>query len=231
MLTMRTIFLALLTILSVTAFGQISVGVHYGLGQSNLRSGKALDLLTDQASPVGVSTLGAFAKIPLTHNITLRPGLNLTRRGGALKLTQDLELFNVPLPLGARAESRFTYLDIPLLAQFNLPTESVLRPYALAGVNLGYATGGKLTTSARALVFDLDVYSTDINLDAINYERFHAAVTAGLGTEIAFGGSTNAFLEARYEHGLTQPYDVPVVEDRVGFQGWTVGAGLAFRLR
>ena len=131
---MRQLTLLLLcTFFSLTAFAQTTVGVRAAYGQSNVRSGDALDLVTDQMDALGVVSYGIFAEIPLTPVISFRPGLELTKRGTQVSLTEDVALLGVPLPVGAQAETRFRYIDAPLLFQFNLPTETGFQPYAIAG--------------------------------------------------------------------------------------------------
>ncbi len=228
--TMKThllLFFALLV--SGIAAAQSTFGVRAGFGQSSLRSGNTFDAFTDRTVGVGVPSFGFFAEVPVTDFLSLRPGLELTKRGTGVGLTQDVELAGVKLPLGAFAKTRFSYVEAPLLMQLNLPTESAIQPYAILGPSVGYATGGKVTTSAKAII-ELNLYSTDINLDAINYERFNVAMIGGLGAKARLGQNTGLFLEARYSHDLTQPYDVPVIRDKVGFQGWNVGAGMTFAL-
>ncbi len=225
---MRNLTLILFfSLFAATAFAQTTIGVRAAYGQSNVRSAASLDLVTDQMDALGVVSYGVFAEIPLTPVISFRPGLDYTKRGTQVSLTEDVTLAGIPLPVGAQAETRFSYIDAPLLFQFNLPTESGFQPYAIAGPSIGYATGGKVTTSARAII-ELDLFSTDINLDAIDYNRTHVALVGGLGAKARLGQNAAFFVEARYEHGLSQPYDVPLVQDKVGFQNWNLGAGVSF---
>ena len=227
---MRTLTLLLcFALASLTLSAQTTFGVRAAYGTSNVRSGPALDVATDRLDALGATSFGAFAEIPLTPVVSLRPGLEFTQRGTQLRLTQDVAVAGVPLPLGARAATRLSYLEAPLLFQFNLPTTAAVRPYAIAGPSLGYATGGRVTTAARALI-ELDLFSQDIDLDAIDYQRAHVALVGGLGARARLGGVVDLFVEARYEHGLSQPYDVPLVSDKLGFRNWNVGAGVTFAL-
>ena len=227
---MKTHLLFLFSLLLTgVASAQTSWGLRVGAGQTDIRSGETFDMLTDRMDGIGTVSLGAFVEVPVTPYITFRPGLEYGSRGTSVGLTDDVELLGVKLPLGARAKTRFNYIDAPLLVQLNLPTESDIQPYAIAGPTLGYATGGKVTTSAKAII-ELNLYSTDIDLDAIQYDRFNVGLIGGVGAKARLGEFSSLFLEARYEHGLSQPYDVPVIKDKVGFQGWNVGAGVSFAL-
>ena len=228
--TMKTHFLLLFALLLAgAATAQSTFGVRIGAGHTNVRSGAAFDIATERMDGIGTTSLGAFAEIPITEFINFRPGIEYGSRGSSVALTDDVALFGVNLPVGARVKTRINYLDAPLLVEFRLPTESAIQPYAIVGPTVGYATGGKLTTAARAII-ELNLYSTDIDLDAIRYDRFNVGVIGGVGARARLGETTGLFLEARYEHGLSQPYDVPVIQDKVGFQGWNVGAGVTFAL-
>ncbi|WP_420459736.1 porin family protein [Neolewinella sp.] len=227
---MRLLLIALLALTTSAALiAQTTIGLRAGYGQSALRSGETFDVVTEQTGWIAAPSLGVFAELPLSDLITLRPGLEYNRRGTSVGLTQGVDLFGVRLPVGARARTTFDYLEAPLLVQLNLPTEGTVQPYALVGPSVGYALSGKLRTSARALI-DFRLSTTDINLEAINYERLHVGLVAGAGLKAQVGIGAALFLEARYEHGLTQPYNVPLVRDGVGFQGWNVGVGVSFAL-
>ncbi|MGB3799312.1 MAG: porin family protein [Lewinella sp.] len=227
---MKLHLLALFTfIFAGLATAQTSLGVYGAFGQSNVRSGDAFDGVTDQLDQIGTATFGMTAELPLSPFISLRPGLEYTSRGTAIGITESVDLGSINLPVGARAKTRFDYIEAPLLLQLNLPTQSAIQPYVIAGPSLGYATSGRVTTAAKALI-ELDLYSSSINLDAIRYDRFHVAAVGGVGAKARLGESTSLFFEARYQHGLSQPYDVPVIQDKVGFQGWNLGAGVSFAL-
>lgn len=228
--TMRLTICALLLLSSFIATAQTTFGIRAGYGQSALRSGSTLDVATDQLEGVGAISAGILAEVPLTNFLSLRPGLEYTQRGTSIELTEEVRVLGIQLPVGARARTTFNYLEAPVLFQFNLPTESGVQPYALIGPSIGYAVKGRLRTSARALI-DFTLTDTEVNLEAINYERWHVAAVGGLGIRTRLGETTQIFLEARYEHGLTQPYNIPLIRDGVGFQAFNIGAGVSFALR
>ena len=228
---MKLQLLALFSLLFAgIASAQTSVGIYGAFGQSGLRSGQTFDGLTDQLDPIGTATFGVNAELPLTTYLSLRPGLEYTGRGTSIGITEDVNLGGIDLPVGARAKTRFDYVEAPLLLQLNVPTQSAIQPYIVAGPSLGYAVSGRVTTAAHALI-DLNLYSSSIDLDAIRYERFHVAAVGGVGAKARIGQASQVFVEARYQHGLSQPYDVPVIRDKVGFRGWNVGVGMSFDLQ
>lgn len=227
---MRTLLTTLiLAVVSSFAIAQTSIGFRAGYGSSNIRTDKELDAIADQFDNSSALSFGVFADIPFGNVISFRPGVELNRRGTTLALNESPEIFGVNIPLGAQAKTRFTYIDVPLLFQATLPTEGVIKPYAFAGGSLGYATTGNIRTTATAII-EFNLMTSEIDLDAINYERFHAAAIGGLGVRANLAPGFNAFVEGRFEQSLTQPYDVPVVAAQTGFKGVNFGAGVAISL-
>ncbi|MEM1358733.1 MAG: porin family protein [Bacteroidota bacterium] len=227
---MRTLFTTLLlSFLCTCATAQMEIGFRSGYGFSNLRADQELDIVADQFSSASTLSAGVFAVIPLSEHFSFRPGLEINRRGTSLALTENVDVFGVNLPFGAAAKTRFTYVDVPLLFEAKLPTGSTVQPYAFGGASLGYATSGNLRTTARAIV-EFNLMTTDIDLEAINYERFHVAAVGGLGVKAELSPGFSAFVEGRFEQSLTQPYDVPLLQAKTGFKGMNFGAGVAFAL-
>ncbi|MFK8161808.1 MAG: porin family protein [Lewinella sp.] len=227
---MRTLLTALIVaLISTVAVAQTSIGFRGGYGSSNIRTDKELNAISDQFDNSSALSFGVFADIPFGDIISFRPGVELNRRGTTLAITGDQQIFGVNIPIGAQAKTRFTYVDVPLLFQATLPTEGMFKPYAFAGGSLGYATSGNIRTTATAII-EFNLMTTDIDLEAINYERFHAAAIGGLGVKANLAPGFNAFIEGRFEQSLTQPYDVPVVAAQTGFKGINFGAGVAISL-
>lgn len=227
---MRILLTTLIVAIATTfAFAQTTIGVRAGYGNSNLRTDSELDVISDQLEGSSALSFGAFVDVPLGNIFSFRPGIELNRRGTTLRIDADQDVFGVNVPLGAKTKTRFTYVDVPLLFQATLPTEGGIKPYAFGGASLGYATGGNIRTTATALI-EFNLMSSDIDLDAINYERFHAAAVGGLGVKAQIAPGLNAFVEGRYEQSLTEPYDVPLLTAKTGFKGVNFGAGITFSL-
>jgi hypothetical protein len=227
---MRTLLTSLLFLCFVTVLSaQMSLGVRAGYGQSNVRSGSDLDLITDQFSSTATFSIGLTTDIQLSDVVSLRSGLEINRRGASLELSEDVSVFGFDLPFGARAQTRFTYVEVPVLAQWHFPTSSSLQPYVFGGASIGYAVGGNIRTTARAII-EFNLMTTPLDLEGINYQRFHLAAHGGAGVKATLDNGMAVFAEARYEHGFSQPSDVPLVAVRVGFRGINLGAGVSFSL-
>lgn len=227
---MRSLFtLLLLLAVSTLAMAQFQLGFRAGYGFSDLRADSELDIVADQFENASSLSTGLYAEYAFSDIFSLRTGVELARRGTTLNLSDDIEVFGAALPFGATAKTRFTYIDVPLMAQVHLPTTGAIQPYAFGGASFGLATGGNIRTTAQAII-EFNLMTTEIDLDAINYERFHVAAVGGLGVKAKLAPNFSAFVEGRFEQSLTEPYDVPIVAAKTGFKGMNFGAGVAFSL-
>lgn len=227
---MRSLFtLVALAICTTFLAAQTSIGLRGAYGFSGLRTDADLDLISDQLDNASALSVGLYLEQAFSPVFSLRSGVELNRRGTVLNLNQDANVFGSQIRFAARAQTRFTYLDVPVLAQVYLPTNSRAKPYAFGGASLGYAVKGNVRTRATALV-EFDLATSNIDLDAIDYERFHAAAIAGIGVKAQMSDILSLFAEGRFEQSLTQPYDVPILTARTGFKGMNFGAGVAITL-
>ncbi|MFN7120141.1 MAG: porin family protein [Saprospiraceae bacterium] len=213
---------ALLIACYTTSFAQLSLGLRGGLNVGNVYTTDGLDAVTPDFQSINGPTVAGVLEYGFSKNFALQTELGITRKGFKFGLDRDINLFNIPVPVGATAESRFNYLEVPLLAKIKFGDETV-HGYVTAGPTFGYATSGRLITRADAL-FEFKVSDTDINLDAINYERFEVggAVGAGIGFNTGFG---QLFADARYTRGFTELYDIPVFDERIRNQGFALSVG------
>ncbi len=213
---------ALLVAFYNTGFAQFSVGLRGGFNFSNVYTTNGLDAITPDFQHISGPSIAGVLEYGISDHFALQTELAITRKGFKLGLDKDITLFNIPIPVGATAESRFNYVEVPLLAKVKFGDE-VVHGYITAGPTVGYATSGRLITRANAL-FEFKVSDTDINLDAINYERLEVggSVGAGLGFSTGFG---QLFADARYTRGFTQLYDLPVVDEKIRNQGFAVSVG------
>jgi hypothetical protein len=214
---------ALVAAFSTASFAQLSLGLRGGLNFGNVYTTDGLDAVTPEFEYINGPAVAGVLEYSFSDHFALQTELAITRKGFKFGLDRDVNLFNIPIPVGATAESRFNYLELPLLAKVKFG-DDVVKGYLTAGPTVGYATSGRLITRANAL-FEFKVSDTDINLEAINYERFEvgAALGAGIGFNTAFG---ELFADARYTRGFTELYDIPVVDERIRNQGFAVSVGL-----
>ncbi len=205
-----------------------SVGVRGGVGWSKVYATDAIDALASDFELATVYSAALVAELPITRNFAFQPELAYTRKGFSIQQQADIELFNLPIPLGTRAISTFGYLEAPLLAKMQFGNE-VVKGYFTAGPSFGYAIDGNLETRTDGFL-DIKLIDTDINLDAIDYQRFEVSGVVGVGASFQTGVG-KIVMDARYQHGFTELYDIPFLEEKVKNQGFGLNAGLLIPLR
>lgn len=222
---MKKAFFALVAVFAITfsLHAQFSVGARGGVTLANVHRTEFLETVTPDFSAITGAAASALAELELGPNFALQAELGYIRKGFALDLGTDIDLFGISLPIGAKAESRFNYLELPLLAKAKFGNERA-KFYALAGPALSYAAGGRLVTRSTGLI-KLDLINTSIDLDALGFERFDFSAVGGAGVEFNTGFG-KIFLDARYTHGFLEIYDIPVLRERANNRGFTFGAGV-----
>ncbi|HFA52228.1 MAG TPA: PorT family protein [Bacteroidetes bacterium] len=226
---LRTTGFAMAFIFAINLSAQeFSLGIKTGVQAANVKvPGFISDInaIPDFRSITAVN-VGVVSEIGFNEHFAVQPELNYTQKGFQIKEDFGLNLFDLPLPLGVTAISKFHYLEMPLLAKAKFGNETA-NFYLLAGPTIGYAMSGNLITRARVLV-EVDLFNTPINLDAVGYNRWEIGGMAGAGVSFNVGNGNQLFLDARYSHGFSQAYDIPVVRERVRHN--SVGVNVGFMM-
>lgn len=219
---MKWLALAAFAAFTFTAQAQVSLGLRGGYQMSNINVTDGLDALAPDFKTIDAFSIGVVMEVPLGYGFHFQPELAYSRKGFSLQESTALDLFNIPVPVGVEAISRFDYLEAPLLMKYKFGDGRV-NAYLAAGPTFGYALDGQLITRANALI-DIKLLDTDIDLNAINYERFEvgAALGGGVSFYTPFG---QLFVDARYNHGFTQVYDIPVVDEKARNQNFGINVG------
>ncbi len=219
---MKWMALLAFTAISFTTQAQVSLGLRGGYQMADINATDGLDALAPDFRAIDAFSIGAVLEVPLGYGFNFQPELAYTRKGFSIQESTAIDLFNIPIPVGVEAISRFDYLEAPLLMKYKFGDGRV-NAYLAAGPTFGYAIDGQLITRANALV-DIKLLDTDIDLDAINYERFEvgAALGGGVSFYTPFG---QLFVDARYNHGFTQVYDIPVLDERARNRSFGVNVG------
>lgn len=215
--------LALVSISITSIYAQnISIGLRGGITQSNVYYTQLLDQIAPNFSDVTDFSIGAVVEIGISEQFAIQPELGYARKGFGVREGINVDAFGLPIPVGVAAESKFDYIEMPVLAKLKFGGES-MKGYIAAGPTVGYALDGRIVTKANALI-DIPLGTTPIDLDAINYERFEVGGTVGAG--IAWEtGVGQLFADVRYNHGFTTLYDIPVVNEKIRNRGFGLNVG------
>jgi hypothetical protein len=202
------------------AQSQPSFGIKAGIISSGMK-GDAVNSLQNlmDFTNGGVTTsnhsgffVGGNVSLPVSDLVSIEPGAYYSEKGYDMR--GDLNLKGLKF-LGANAKAKLSshYVDVPVLLKLNFNGLQVF-----AGPEISYLTKADLRTTAGALGFNV----LDKTMDATDqFNRWDAAVTAGLGYQFASGFNVNA----SYDYGLSK------VDANKNFDSYNRGfrAGIGFK--
>jgi len=181
---MRSKFAALLVIgiclvaLAGTANAQTKMmfGVKGQFGMTNLTGD-----IEDTKMKLGFGG-GAVARFALSPVFEIQPEVMVALKGCG---------FDIPEEYEDDYKIKLTYIDIPVLARYNIPTEGNIKPAIFAGPYLGILMSGK---QGDKDVKD-ELKSTDFGL------------VFGAGIDLKVGAKGTVAIDARYNLGLSNTND------------------------
>lgn len=219
--------LALLMFSLVAAQAQVSIGFKAGYNVNNVYTTDGLGSIAPNFNNIDGFQFGLLADVPVVAGFSVQPELNFLRKGFSLTEGFDAELLGVNVPIGATADTKISYVEVPLLFKYTFG-QDLLKAYVAAGPTVGYATDGRIDTRAKALL-ELDLGSVDLDLDNLGYERWEVGAAIGGGLELDLAG-VDVFTDVRYQRGFTELYDIPLLTEKVRNTGFALSAGLRFDL-
>lgn len=214
--------IAALLLTATFSYAQVSVGAKAGVYTSFIDVTDAAEGLTQNVEGLTTPTYGLVAEIGLSDNFSFQPELLYTTKGFQVSEGININLGGLPIPAGVTARTKINYLEVPVLAKYKFGTEG-LRFNVTAGPVVSYAVNGQLDTRAN-LLFDINPIKTNIDLDALNYERLEISASVGAGMAYETSGG-EFFADARYVHGFSDLYNAPVVDLNLKNRGIGVTVG------
>lgn len=182
---MQSNFLYALSLFMMTSFGVVSAqsstvvgpefGIKGGVNMSNLYSDS--DDIDDENALWGFNA-GIFAAFPIADKVFIQPEILYTTKGAELD-------YNVSGVAGTN-KFKLNYIEVPLLVRFNLTENFNVH----VGGYASYLVNAKLTGEG-----DIEF---DNELDADDFERFDAGLSAGVGLDF-----NPVSIGLRYNYGLT----------------------------
>ncbi|HRO07730.1 MAG TPA: porin family protein [Saprospiraceae bacterium] len=212
--------------LSTLTNAQYAVGLKIGANFSDTRIGGFADnFLPSQDVYLGF-TAGAIAEIPLKNGFAFRPELNFTQKGFITDIkATEVDIFGIKTSLGAKAKTRYNYLDLPLLFKYSMGN-NLAKAYIIAGPTFGYAMNGHIRPVAN-LILQVNLPKVNLPLDGDYYQRFEVAATIGGGGEVK-AGPGKIFADVRYNAGITDMLQNTIIEVSSKNQGFAITGGYAY---
>ncbi|MCU0340537.1 MAG: PorT family protein [Spirosomaceae bacterium] len=223
-----------LTVTLLVAFGfsasaQLAVGARGGATLAKTMGSGYIQNYTGELNPIVSGNAAVFLKVPIAGGLSFRPEIGYVQNGAGFTANELMDLVGVNLPLSGSLRQRMTYVQAPLLLQYEFGgKEAPVKPYIVLGPTFSYLVDGKIVSRADLLVFRSRPLRTNIGLGVFNRFDIGAAAGAGLNFDL---GTVQMMLEARYDRGFTPVYDAPVVRVPVHNQAVSVMAGFAIPLR
>jgi len=215
-------------VFSHTASAQVQLGFRAGANWGAVSKPEFMNNLSPTFRLSPGPTGAVFLEIPVSERVSIRPEVQYIQKGFMLNQQLNLDLGNFKLPLGARVSYQTHYVEVPVLAKINL-NEGPMQVYLLAGASAGYVVDGRVRTRASGLV-RTQPFDIPMNLGAWATNRWDFSGIGGLGLSTEFSGGSKLFAEARYQHGFSRQYDLPIIQLPIRNRGVNVSLGYSFPL-
>lgn len=181
---MKSNFLYALTLFMTASFGLVSaqssvVGPEFGIkGGANMSNLYSDDEGVDDNNVLWGFNAGVYAAFPISDNIFIQPEILFTTKGAELEYNSDFA--------SGTSKFKLNYVEVPLLVRFDLTENFNIH----VGGYASYLVSSKVTGDG-----DIEF---DEELDADDFERFDAGLSAGIGIKLNPIG-----IGLRYNYGLT----------------------------
>lgn len=215
----------MIVLLAGQGVSQISIGGKAGINFADTRvEGLLNNLVPTQQTYTGF-TAGIVAEVPVSGRLTFRPELNYIQKGFIISEAVNVNVLGIDVPVGAKAKTRVNYVEAPLMLKYNFGTASS-GFYVMGGPTVAYAANAHLRPVASVII-DINLPRTNINLSDNIYQRWEVSGTMGAGAQTTAGNGT-LFADVRYNLGLTNMLNNPIVDVRIKNQGFNISAGYLY---
>jgi len=171
------------------AQGLTAKGLKVGLNIANFGGSDA-----ENNSSVMGFTVGGFVVWSLSDNLGIRPEILYSKKGSELEVDDETSLFPF------KAAFNLSYLEIPILFQYTIPTKGSFKPNIFIGPSLNIVLDSKI---------DLDVLGIGVEMDYDDIKTTDFGLVFGVGAV----WNDKFTIDARYSLGLTSIDDTAKDEE------------------
>jgi hypothetical protein len=157
--------------------------------------------------------IGGFALLEFAGPFALQPELMYIQKGASLETTVDETTIT--------STTRLDYVEIPVLAKFQLPASAPVSPSLFAGPTLGFNVAAE--TEVETEVEGGESETNDVS-DQVSGTDFGIALGGGVDIGLTTG---TLMIDVRYALGLTNVDDTDE-DTSINNQGFMITAGFAF---
>lgn len=204
-------------------YSQFSVGIKGAVNLNSIQLNGIADDFRPDIHWIAGGIGGIVGAYQFNPNFQVQTEINYAERGFKAGKDFNVDLFEIPIPLGATIESRFHYLDIPVLFDYIFGNEKV-QGFVGVGPYFSYALDGKLSTQLQ-LIVDINVNTTKLNLDQQIFDRTEFGAVAHTGIRIPVSERGKFVGDLRYNHAFTKIADDGFFDIRLRNKGISLGLG------
>ena len=203
-------------------FAQWTIGGESGFQINSAKVGG----LTIFANRLTKSILTPYGRVTATYSasptIGFRTGLGYSQKGFQIAKGLNVNIFNLPVGIGAKVATKADYIELPLEGIYTLKKGSSTF-FFTAGSNIGYATGAKIIPKA-SFIIDIKLGETPIDLNDNIYNRWDVSGTAGVGF-IKDTDNGKLIFHARYIRSMSNFLNNPIAGLKLKPYSYQLGIG------
>ena len=208
--TIIALFICLSLVVTAAAQSPVKFGVKGGLALADMTGDgwddieASLEVTADNSFKAGFAG-GAFFEMPLgASGLALHPEVLFVMKGSKADLTSTEDA-----SVTVTTKIKQTYLEVPVLLKYNIPTQGQISPNLFAGPYAAFKMSSKIEFEDVPAAAADELTSGDIE----NAKSVDFGVAFGGGVDFAVGPKSKLTLDVRYSLGLTDAFDDDNGED------------------
>jgi hypothetical protein len=212
----------------MTLKAQNTIGIHIGSASNSVSLNGLSDIVTPDISTYTGFSGGVDVKLKMDQNFNFKTGLDYRQKGFNSNIGTSIDAGIIDLPIGASANVRVNYIDVPVNLEYNIVNTDKMKVYAFAGPYAAYALNGHIQTKANLLI-SLNVKRFDINMKSQDYNRFELGANAGGGIETKIGNGS-VFGDVSYQHGFSNQMTNGIIDLESKNRSINIAVGYRFNI-
>lgn len=210
--------------LTTGIMAQVSVGIKGGVNFGDLQVSGISNEILPKFKALSGATLGITVERSFSNRFSLQSEVNYVQKGFLIDEALDVNVLGMDFPIGVRAETKYKYFEVPLLAKYKIGNEKAAA-YIIAGPSASIASSAYIQPKATVIV-DINLPRIDLDLGSDTYSRWDFAGIVGIGGEYNTGNG-KVFGDVRYSHSFSNMLNDPVVDVKLKNKGFSLGIGYA----
>lgn len=207
---------------------QTTVGGRIGASFATADVQGLAEFVTPNIDAINTFSGGIYINHKFDDLLGVTSGIHYRRKGFLMSQYVEVEVFDIPIPVGAKAETRVDYIEIPLLLNFSFNKGKQVQPYIEIGPTFSFAARAEIQPIAQALLeFNLPIINLDLSNDI--YNRVEVAAMGGAGIKIPYGRG-EFDLGVNYSYAFTELLNNPVLNINARNRVLGIHIGYAIRI-